>query len=95
LHWLDRYRALIDAITEGKQADGCSNGTVNRVLALIRAILRKCARDWEWLDRAPAVRALKEPTRRIRILNRHQARMLLRELPPHLRHRELHMSTTE
>ena len=94
LRWLDRYlanrelesinRALIDAITEAKQADGCSNGTVNRVLALIRAILRKCARDWEWLDRAPAVRLLKEPTRRIRFLSRHQARALLRELPPHL-----------
>jgi len=58
---------------------------VNRTLALIRAILRKCARDWEWLDRAPAVRLLKEPTRRIRFLNQHQARTLLRELPAHLR----------
>jgi hypothetical protein len=95
LRWLDRYlanrelesinRALIDAITEAKRPDGCSNGTVNRTLALIRAILRKCARDWEWLDRVPAVRLLKEPTRRIRFLNRHQARALLRELPPHLR----------
>jgi integrase len=71
-------------ITEAKRADGCSNETVNRTLALIRATLRKCARDWEWLDRAPAVQLLKEPTRRIRFLNRHQARTLLRELPPHL-----------
>jgi integrase len=31
------------------------------------------------------VRLLKEPARRIRFLNRHQARTLLRELPPHLR----------
>jgi len=76
LRWLDRYlanrelesinRALIDAITEAKRADGCSNATVNRTLALIRAILRKCARDWEWMDRAPPVRLLQEPTRRIR-----------------------------
>ena len=95
LRWLDRHladrelesinRALIDAITEAKRAEGCSNATVNRTLALIRAILRKCARDWEWLDRAPAVRLLKEPTRRIRFLNQHQARTLLRELPAHLR----------
>ena len=95
LRWLDRYlanrelesinRALIDAITEEKRADGCSTATVNRTLALIRAILRKCARDWEWLDRAPAIRLLKEPTRRIRFLSHHQARALLRELPPHLR----------
>jgi hypothetical protein len=75
LRWLDRYlanrelesvnRALIDAITEAKRADGCSNGTVNRTLTLIRSILRKCTRDWEWMDRAPAVRLLKEPSRRI------------------------------
>lgn len=62
LRWLDRHlagrelesinRALIDAITEAKLAEGCSNGTVNRVLALVRAILRKCVREWEWLDRA-------------------------------------------
>lgn len=95
LRWLDRHlagrelesinRALIDAITEAKLAEGCSNGTVNRVLALVRAILRKCVREWEWLDRAPAVRLLREPTRRIRFLSRHQARALLRELPQHLR----------
>ena len=58
---------------------------MNRTLAVLRAILRKCARDWEWLDRAPAVRLLKEPTRRIRFLSRDQARTLLRELPAHLR----------
>lgn len=95
LRWLDRYlanrdlesinRTLIDAITEAKQAEGCSNATVNRTLGLIRSILRKCTRDWEWLDRAPAVRLLKEPTRRIRFLTHHQARTLLRELPQHLR----------
>ena len=95
LRWLDRHladrelesinRALIDRVTEAKLAEGCSNATVNRHLALIRAILRKCARDWEWLDRAPAVRLLKEPSRRIRFLSRHQARTLLRELPAHLR----------
>jgi integrase len=95
LRWLERYlanreletinRGLIDAITEAKRAERCSNATVNRTLALVRAILRKCVRDWEWLDRAAAVRLLKEPSRRIRFLNRHQARILLRELPPHLR----------
>jgi integrase len=95
LRWLDRFlanrdletinRALIDAITEAKQAEGCSNATANRTLSLIRSILRKCVRDWEWLDRAPAVRLLKEPTRRIRFLIHHQARILLRELPEHLR----------
>jgi integrase len=94
LHWLDRYladrdledidRTLIDAIAEARQAERCSNATVNRTLALLRAILRRCARDWEWLDRAPTVRLLHEPTRRVRFLSAEQAQRLLRELPPHL-----------
>lgn len=54
-------------------------------LGLLRAILRRCVRDWEWLDRAPAVRLLKEPTRRIRFLTHDQAAALLKELPSHLR----------
>ena len=95
LRWLDKFlagteltainRALIDRITEAKQAEGASNATVNRTLALLRAILRRCHRDWEWLDRAPSVRLLKEPTRRIRFLTQDQAMVLLRELPQHLR----------
>ena len=94
LRWLDKYlagkeldtinRAMIDGITEAKRAEGCSNATVNRTLALVRAILRKCARDWEWLDRSPSVRLLKEPTRRIRFLTHEQAQCLIAELPPHL-----------
>ena len=95
LRWLDRFladrelesinRALVDAIVEAKQAEGCSNATVNRTLALLRAILRRCVREWEWMDRAPTVRLLKEPTRRIRFLTQDQALTLLRELPLHLR----------
>ena len=95
LRWLHRFlvdrelesinRTLVEAIIEAKQAEGCSNATVNRHLALLRAILRRCVRDWEWLDRAPTIRLLKEPTRRVRFLSQAQALTLLRELPPHLR----------
>ena len=77
LRWLDKFlagmeltninRALIDRIIEAKLAEGVTNATVNRHLALVRAILRRCHREWEWLDRAPAVRLLKEPTERIRL----------------------------
>ena len=77
-------RELIDRITEAKLAEGASNATVNRHLALVRTILRRCHRDWEWTDRAVAVR-LKEPTRRIGFLTQDQAAALLRELPEHLR----------
>ena len=44
----------------------------------------KCVNDWEWLDRAPQVRMLKEPTRRIRFLTQDEAQRLLAELPEHL-----------
>lgn len=94
LRWLDRHlggksletisRAMIDRITEAKLAEGVSNATVNRVLEVLRAILRKAVNDWEWLDKAPHVRMLREPTRRIRYLTRDEAQRLLAELPSHL-----------
>ena len=94
LRWLDKFlggkdlehvnRALIDRVTDAKLAHGCSNATVNRTLELLRAILRKCVSDWEWLDRVPRVRMLKEATRRVRFLNRDDALRLLAELPEHL-----------
>ena len=94
LRWLDRYlggkyldeisRALVDRITDARLAEGVSNATVNRTLEVLRAILRKCVHEWEWLDRAPRVRMLKEPTRRVRFLTREEADRLLAELPAHL-----------
>lgn len=94
LRWLDAYlggkdlpaisRAAIDRVTEAKLALGHSNATVNRTLELVRAILRKCVNEWEWLDRAPQIRMLKEPTRRIRFLTREEAHRLLGALPEHL-----------
>ena len=94
LRWLDQFlggkdlehinRGTLDRITEAKLAQGCSNATVNRTLELVRAILRKCVNDWEWLNRVPSVRMLKEPTRRIRFLTRDEAQALLDALPEHL-----------
>jgi integrase len=95
LRWLDAHlgdkdldtitRDMIEHVTQAKLADHCSNATVNRTLALVRSILRKAMREWQWLDRAPAVRMLKEPTRRVRYLTHEEADRLLLELPPHLR----------
>jgi integrase len=94
LNWLDPFlrdrrletidRGLIDRISEAKQAEGVSNATVNRVSEVLRAILRRCVDQWEWLDKAPKVRMLSEPKRRIRYINREEATRLLAELPPHL-----------
>jgi len=79
-----RSRGIIDHVTEVKLAEGVSNATVNRLLEVLRAILRKCVNQWEWLDRAPQVRMLKEASRRVRFLTRDEARKLLAELPVHL-----------
>lgn len=57
---------------------------MNRTLALLRSILRRCVLDWEWIDAIPKVRLLREPVRRIRYLTHSQASRLLEELPPHL-----------
>jgi hypothetical protein len=94
LRWLDKFlrgkslasitRTMIDRIAGAKKAEGVSNATANRVVEVLRAILRKAANDWEWLDKASAVRLLPEPTRRIRWLTRNEADRLLKELPPHL-----------
>jgi integrase len=94
LRWLDRHfggkrldeinRAAIDRVSDAKLAEGVSNATVNRLLEVIRVILRRCANQWEWLDKAPHIRMLKEPTRRVRFLTRDEAQCLLAELPEHL-----------
>ncbi|OIQ95298.1 tyrosine recombinase XerC [mine drainage metagenome] len=94
LRWMDKFlkdkyldaisRDLIDKMTDAKRDEGVSNATVNRVLEVLRAILRKCVNEWEWLDRAPFIKMLREPTRRIRFLTHNEAQRLIAALPAHL-----------
>jgi len=77
-------REDIAAIGDHKRKQS-SGPTANRYLALIRAILRKAAFDWEWIDKAPRVRLYKETKRRVRWITPDQAKILLTELPPHQR----------
>lgn len=94
LRWLDRYlggvmldeinRSMLDRIMAAKMAEGVKNSSVNRVMEVIRAVLRKAANEWEWLDRVPNVRMLPEPNRRIRWITEEQATRLITVLPPHL-----------
>ncbi|WP_262966837.1 tyrosine-type recombinase/integrase [Methylobacter psychrophilus] len=95
LRWLNAHlnnkhideinKSLIDAIKQDKLKTGASNGTVNRVLALLRSML-SCAKDeWEWLDTIPTVKLLPEPKIRLRWLSHDEADRLLKELPEHLK----------
>jgi len=55
--------------------------TRNRYRALIRAVLRACEREWDWLDKAPVLRTEQEPRRRVAFLTREQAEGLIAALP--------------
>ena len=94
LRWLDGHlrgmelaaitREVLDRVMEARLSKGVSNATVNRTMEVIRSILRKAANEWDWIDRAPAVRMLREPKRRIRWLTHEEAQRLIEELPEHL-----------
>ena len=88
-HLYGRYldevnRDVLDSLIQSRLADGVLNSTVNRMLEVVRAILRRAAREWGWLDRAPHVPMLPELKRRVSWLTREDAARLLSELPEHL-----------
>lgn len=94
LRWFEPYlsgkaltevnRELLEKIRAAR-GKAVRPGTVNRYLALLRAILRRARDDWEWLDRVPKVTMLRDKAARIRSLTREEYWRLLDELPPHLR----------
>lgn len=94
LRWLDgflrdRYldeisREDIEHIAQAKEAEGVQPATVNRHLALIRAILRRASQDWGWIGQVPKVRVRREPKRRVRFLTQDEAGALIAAIPEHL-----------
>lgn len=60
-----------------------SASTKNRHYALIRSILRRAERYWNWIDRAPVIRLHREPPGRVRFLSPEEMQRLLDELPSH------------
>ena len=56
--------------------------TKNRTVALIRAILRAAEREWEWIDRAPALKTYTENNKRKVRATREEMEALLAALPP-------------
>jgi integrase len=77
-------KVLLDDIIRSMNEKGLSAGRINRVMSLVRAVLRKAEREWSWLERAPSIRRISERSRRIRWITRKEAESLLVELPDHL-----------
>jgi integrase len=77
-------RAVIDRLTQARIRTGVTPATVNRLLAIVRAILNTARKEWDWIDSVPAIRMLAEPKRRVRWLTHEESERLLAELPDHL-----------
>lgn len=77
-------KTVISSLVQAKLAEGVTNSTVNRMLCVLRAILRRAVERWDWLDTVPKVFMLPQSTLRVRFLTRDEARRLLNELPDHL-----------
>lgn len=95
LRWLDPYlkglqlheitRDVLEEIAMKKEETGVTPTTINRMLEVVRAVLRKAHMEWEWLDKVPVVRMRHVEKQRIRWLTIVEANRLLQELPSHLR----------
>lgn len=77
-------RDLVAQIAETKR-QATSPSRANRVIALIRSVLRRAEVEWGWIDKAPSLRMYREPKRRVRWLTPEELNRLLDELPEHQR----------
>jgi len=79
-----------DALEELRKdglAEGWSHTTVDRMMRVIRAVLRKCWKDWRYLESAPVVPMYgeDEDADEPHWLTREEFDRLKAELPPHLK----------
>jgi len=79
LTW-DRMQSVVEA-NKGDRAPA----TRNRYYQLLRAILRRAMREWNWIETVPTIRLHREPEGRVRYLSPREIDTLLRNLPEHLR----------
>lgn len=91
LKWFAQYldTTFLDEITpeliaklRSVRTAEASESTANRYMALLRMILRKAQREWDWIDRVPAVPMVSAELLEPRFLTRTQSAALLRELKP-------------
>ena len=84
LRWIDPFmRGLllteinqdhIEAVAKAREDTNVSPATINRMLEVIRAILRKAQKEWGWLLSVPAIRMRKINNKRIRWLTRDESK---------------------
>ena len=79
----DINRETLEAVKAAKQREGVKPKTVNAITALARSILLYAV-EREWIDKAPAVKSMTVPSRRVRYLSQAEEARLMVELPKHL-----------
>jgi len=75
---------ILWSIVQGELGRGNAIATVNRHLAVTRAILRMARDEWQWIDTVPKIRLLSGEVERDRWLNHEEAEQLIAVCPPHL-----------
>lgn len=95
LRWLDKHlrefqlheitKETIEEIAKKRKNENVSCTTVNRMLELIRSLLKRAKNEWEWIDKVPVIRMRHIEKKRIRWLTIEEANRLLNELPSHLK----------
>ena len=98
LRWLSSYldkltldqidKSIVTHLIEerkksGKSGRPISNSTVNRMLEVIRAILKRAQTDWEWIDSTVQIKLLPKPLPRDRWETPEKIEELFNELPEH------------
>lgn len=75
---------VIWGIVQGELKRGNKIATLNRHLAVTRAILRMARDEWQWIDSMPKIRLLSGEVERDRWLTRAEAEALIEASAPHL-----------
>ncbi|MFA8134325.1 site-specific integrase, partial [Escherichia coli] len=78
-----RMEEKIDAVIREKY--GLSTQTKAKHLAMIKAILRAAERDWKWLEKAPVIKIPAVRNKRVRWLEKEEAKRLIDECPEPLK----------
>jgi integrase len=75
---------VIWTIVQDRLKRGNEPATINRLLSVVRNLLRIARDEWQWIDVIPKIRMLPGESQRDRWLTREQADRLIESAKPHL-----------